>query len=160
MAGPAGSGISTREECNRLLGRDQSGLAGDTLPSLIAFDPGVGEAFAVYVRFTLFNPFDAENSHDHGSVSVHLNFDLFIDCLRRLVFRRLDAGEKLAFGRETTVDFDSGEGIREEHIEGLGILGFDRVIPSVFQAQHASSFVTGRVLRGAGDGCEDEERRS
>ena len=72
--------------------------------------PRVDEPFAVDIRFSFFYTLDAEDPDDDSGIAVDLNVDLLIHRLRRLILGRFDAGEKLGFIGDTTVDFHPDEG--------------------------------------------------
>src|SRR6266481_8640056 len=108
-------------------------MAGNALPRLVMLDPGIGEAFAMHVRFALFDALDAEDADHDGRVTVNLDIDLLVDGLGWFVFRIFYAGEKFAFRRNAAVNLYRDKRVGEKHVQGLGILGLDRVIPSVLQ---------------------------
>ncbi len=144
---------------NELLCGDQCGLAGHALPCLLLFNPGVGETFAVNVRFAFLGSFHAKNSDDDGGIAVDLNVHFFIEGLRWLIVGRFDAGEKLAFVGHAAVNFDGDEGFCQKHVQRFGVLLFDGVAPGGFEAEDTAAFVAGIVLTRCGNRRDRDQGR-
>src|SRR5260221_3486509 len=81
----------------RLFCRDQSGGAGNPLPSLALLYPPVDEPFAVDIRFSFFYTLDAKNAGYDHSISVDLNVRLLIHHLRRLILGCFLCGDETCF---------------------------------------------------------------
>src|SRR5215813_6404272 len=129
-----------------LLCRDESSRARDALPSLVLLDPSVYKAFAVDVWFTFFHAFHTEDSRNNGGISIHLNADLFVDGLGRLITGIFDAGEKSGFIGHGAVDFNRDEGAAQHLIKRFRVLEFDGVSPGGFEGKHAAAFVAAIAL--------------
>jgi len=97
-----------------------------------------------------FGTLHAKDSNDDRGIAIDLDGRLFRDGLRGLVIGRLDAGEKLAFGRKAAVAVDRDHGVGEEHVESPCVLLLQGVVPSFFQAQDSPSLIAiARLLRPA-----------
>src|SRR5262249_23833067 len=129
-----------------LLCGDKSGGTREALPGLVLLDPSVYKAFAMDVRFTFFYAFHPEDSSNNGRMSVHLNVDLFIDGLGRLITWILDASEKFGFVGYGAIDFNRDERAAQHLLERFSVLELDGVSPGGFEGRHAAAFVAGIAL--------------
>jgi hypothetical protein len=125
---------------------DQRAGAGDALPGAVDLDPGVGEAFAVHVGLSFFGALYAKRPDHYGGIPVHLHIALLGHGLGRLITRRLNAGQEFALGGNAAVDIDGYKGAGEDHVQGLGVLGFEGVVPCVFKRKDTASFIVNAFL--------------
>jgi hypothetical protein len=112
---------------------DEGELAGDTLPSDVEFDPGVGEAAAARIGLAFV---DASLAiHDDGAIAEAVSGLLFVGDLLGMKIGGSGGGEEFLFGHDAAVVVNVNELRREKLIERGHVLAPLGVIPAVSSAR-------------------------
>ena len=111
----------------------------------------------MHVGLPFFRALHAKRADHHRGISVDLHVALLSHDLGRLIVRGLNAGQELALGGNAAVDIDGDKGVCKDHVQSLGVLGLEGVIPGVFKRQNAPSFVVNVFLLSQYHGNAQEQ---